>query len=493
VPGFKRILVIILFWIISNQAIAQEMHGFVNSNYAGITGSLINPTSILNSKLYIDIAPLGLQFNLDNNYIYLASEEYKFSRFFSSTDEFPKHGEDDRVFYDDFNANLKSAYSQIRVLGPSAMISLERHAFGLSTAVRTIVSGRTIPYELAKFAVEGLDYRPLHDINFIDEHNFRAAGLVFAEIAGSYSTVVYNRNRDHFSAGITLKGLLGTGGGFGFVDNIDYYVPNSDTMIFHNINGSMGVSLPVDPLTNDVLLSDKLFIGNGLGVDIGFTYQKKILGHSNKGYSMPCEYPYEPYRYRIGFSILDFGSIKYKSNLRNIELVNQDAYWADINTSDINNLDQLFKTISYEFAGDSTALVTDKAFSIWLPTALSVQADVRINKAVYINATLVQPLIMSKAQVIRPPQLSVTPRWESDYFEVAMPFILYDYKYPRIGLSARFHKIVIGTDKLGSFFGINDFYGLDFYILIKFSFLKGQCRNFDKKYGCGNLEYKQKY
>jgi len=493
VPGLKRILVIILIWIISNQTIAQEMHGFVNSNYAGITGSLINPTSILNSKLYIDIAPLGLHFNVDNNYIYLASEEYKFSRFFSSTDEFPKHGPDDRVFYDNYNTDLKNAYSQTRILGPSAMISLDRHAFGLSTAVRTIVSGRTIPYELAKFAVEGIDYQPLHDINFIDEHNFRSAGIAFAEIAGTYSTVVYNRNRDHFTAGITIKGLFGSGGGYGFVDNIDYYVPNSDTMIFRNINGSMGVSLPVDPYTNDVLLSDKLFIGSGLGVDIGFTYQKKILGHSNKGYSMPCEYPYEPYRYRIGFSILDLGSIKYKSNLRNIDLVNQDAYWADINASDINNLDQLFKTISYEFSGDSSQLVTEEAFSIWLPTAISMQADVRINKAVYLNATIVQPLIMSKAQVIRPPQLSVTPRWESDYFEIAMPFILYDYKYPRIGLSARFHKIVIGTDKIGSFFGINDFYGLDFYVLFKFSFLKGQCRNFDKKYGCGNLEYKQKY
>ncbi|MFH1120378.1 MAG: DUF5723 family protein [Bacteroidota bacterium] len=491
--GIRLTIAAFLFWIIAYETGAQEMHGFINSNYAGITGSLINPTSILNSRLFLDIAPVGLHINLDNDYIYLAKDEYKFSRFITPGAEFPEHGDESRAFYDDFNAELKNAFTDIRIFGPSAMFAFRDQAFGISTGFRTIVSGRSISYEMAKFAVEGTDYFPLYRINFINERDARIASLAYAEISGSYSRVMFKRNRDHWTAGITVKALLGTGGGYGFIDNVDYMIPNGDTLIVYNTNAQMGMSLPVDYHNNDLLIPGKLFRGSGMGVDFGVTYQKKVLGHSNKGYSMPCEYPYEPYRYKVGISVIDFGRIKFKKDARMMEFVDQDTYWSDVSSYSFTNIDNLFKTVSYEFSGDSTALIQSNAISIWLPAAFSVQADFRVKKSLYLNATLIHPLIVSKAQTIRPSQISLTPRWESNYFELAIPFILYDYKYPRIGLSARFHKVVIGTDKLGGFFGMSNFYGLDFYVLIKFSFLKGECRNFDKRFGCGNLEYKQKY
>jgi hypothetical protein len=124
------ILFVTLFAGIGFSGKAQEMHGYVNSNYAGITGSLINPTSILTSKVYLDINLLGLHLNVDNNYIYLAKDEYKFSRFLSTNPELPKHIDeisgDEREYYDRYNTDLKNAYTQIRVLGPSAMFATGR-------------------------------------------------------------------------------------------------------------------------------------------------------------------------------------------------------------------------------------------------------------------------------------------------------------------------------------------------------------------------------
>ena len=153
----------------------------------------------------------------------------------------------------------------------------------------------------------------------------------------------------------------------------------------------------------------------------------------------------------------------------------------------------LFRTLSYEFSGDSLQLLRNSAFSIALPTALSLQIDNRITSKFYANLAIVQPLVLNDATIVRPSQLAITPRFETDYFELAMPFIIYNYKYPRLGLSARFHKIVVGTDKLGGFFGMKDFTGLDFYVMVKLQFFRGNCRNFNKKFGCGNLEYKQQY
>jgi len=210
------------------------MYGFVNSNYSGITGSLINPTSILTSKLFLDINVIGLHLNVENNDIFLAGNEFKFSRFLTPGATYPEHGEDNRIYYDNFNSDLKSAYSQIRVMGPSAMYATGGQAFGFTTGYRTLLSGNDIPFEMAKFGIEGLDYAPLHNINFIDKHKFRAASLAFAEITGTYSRVIFKHNRDFWTGGITVKGFFGTAGGYGYAKNIDYVVPNSDTLIVYN-------------------------------------------------------------------------------------------------------------------------------------------------------------------------------------------------------------------------------------------------------------------
>lgn len=83
-----RIHIILLLLILVRVVSGQEMTGYVHSNYAGITGSFINPASILNSKLYLDINLIGLQLHVDNNYVYLAKDEYRFSRFLEKDPSF---------------------------------------------------------------------------------------------------------------------------------------------------------------------------------------------------------------------------------------------------------------------------------------------------------------------------------------------------------------------------------------------------------------------
>lgn len=482
---------------ISGVSVAQEMNGFIPGNYSGITGSLINPSSILNSKLYLDINLAGIHVNADNNYIYLAADEYKFMRFFDFDADYPEHTDevsgDTRNFYDWYNTDRKNVFSQVRVMGPSVMFALGHHAFGLSTAYRVMASGSDVPYDIAKFAVEGLDYRPQQRINFINNSDFGAGALAMAEVAATYSRILYRRNQEHWSGGITIKGLFGTGGAYLYSNDVDYLVPNNDTLIVYNANASMGISAPLDFSDNDVLLPGNLFQGSGLGFDIGITYQKKMRGHSPKVYSAPCEIPYQPYYYSIGASLIDLGKVNFNRNLRTMQLENASARWYDMGGNDYATADELFRTISYEFSGDSSRLLEQEAFSVGLPTAISLQGDIHLKNEFYVNATWVHPVRLYEAQVMRPAQLAITPRFESHYFEVSLPLTLYNYNHPRVGLSARFHNVIVGTDKLGGFFGLSDFEGIDLYIMVKLQFERGNCLRFKKKFGCGNLEYLQKY
>lgn len=493
----KYFLLFTLVFTVAFHSPAQEMLGYAPGNYAGITGAFLNPSSILDSKLYLDINILGLQFNVDNNYIYLKSDEYSFKRFLQPGAEFPEHVDEitgeSKNYYDNYNTELKNTYANIRIMGPSAMMAFGRNAFGISTSYRIMASGNDLPFDLAKFALEGLDFYPQQRINYINNIDFRAAALGAAEVAATWSTVVYRRNRDHLAGGITLKGLFANAGGYGYGNNIDYVVPNSDTVRVYDLNGHLGLSLPIDYDNNDVTLKSRLFRGSGFGFDIGFTYHKKRKGYSTKAYSAICEVPYADYQYRIGVALIDIGRVKFTKDVMKMEMENGSMQWNNVRDYSFDNVNGAFHTLSYQFTGDSTQLIKQDQITVALPTALSVQFDYRINDHFFVNASFVRPVLMAEASLIRPSHIGITPRFETHNLEFALPFTLYNDKYPRLGISARFRNVIVGTDKLGGFLGMKDFTGLDFYFMVKLQFFKGKCGRFNKRFGCGNLEYLQKY
>lgn len=469
---------------------AQEMFGIVNSNYSGIHGALINPGNLTNSKYYLDINFLTLGISFENNYIYLAKDEYKFSRFLGKNLPFPTHGADDKPAYDYFNTRHKDAYFNERLMGPSAMLNIGKHAFGITTSYRTVTSGKNIPYELAKFGYEGLDYPDQFGINYIDDHKFDFAAISWAELGLSYAYVFKQDNREYWSGGITIKRLMGVSGAYAKVRNLDYTLLSRDTVVINNLDADAGYSLPVDYNTND-LMRTPVFRGGGFGFDIGITYQKMKKGHQNSSYSSVCSIPYKPYLYRIGFSIIDIGGITFRKNAQKLLFDNVNTFWPEFRDINYQNINSAVADISQQFYGDSTTLLKGNKIKVGLPTAMSFQIDVNYTGNWYINGTVLYPLLINKAGITRPAQLAITPRFETNYFEIDLPLSLYDFQRPRIGISARLGIFTVGTDKLGGFLNFNDFTGLDFYFAVKWGFLKGHCRTKAKGYSCGNNEYKR--
>ena len=76
--------------------------------------------------------------------------------------------------------------------------------------------------------------------------------------------------------------------------------------------------------------------------------------------------------------------------------------------------------------------------------------------------------------VKRANSVSMAVRYETPFFEVSMPYSMYDYYRHRIGFAMRYRYFFAGTDKLGTFVGQGDITGLDVYFGIKLT-------NFDFK------------
>jgi len=465
------------------------MLGIVNSNYAGISGAMINPANTVASPLYIDINWFSLDLFLENNYIYMAKNEYRFKRFFSSSSPFPTHGVDNNlIMYDNYTHTDKKAYLNIRLMTPSFSINIGKHSFGLVTGVRTAMSVRNVPYDIAKFGYEQLFYPPQYGINYVDNRNMRIAELSWAEIGFNYSYVIKQQSLDYWTAGITVKDLQGIAGGYMYSTNIDYVMLDKDTLIIRNMNGGAGYSLPVN-YNGTSVNTNPIFKGKGIGVDIGMLYEKKKRSIPKEKIKKLCAQTYVPYKYKFGFSLLDIGRIKFTQNAQKLAFDNVSAYWPDLSKTTFTSLNSFTSHLSNRFYGDSTKLVTGNTISVMLPTALSIQADLNYYNNWYVNGTLVYPIQFSKTGIVRPMIVALTPRYETAIFEASIPFSIYDWTKPRLGLSARFRGFFVGTEKLGGFFHFSDFTGIDFYAGLKLSLRKGNCRG-KVNQSCGIQEYK---
>lgn len=492
-----RSFVLVLMFLFIKPLYAQEMLGIVNSSYAGITGSVINPAVTVTSPYYIDINLITGDFFAANNYIYIAKEDYRFSRFFSKNPDFPTHGTDNTmIVYDYYNTKDKKAFASNRIMGPSFAVTVGRHSFGIVTGARAVMSTKNVPYDIAKFAFERREFPQQYGINYNDKQKIYNAELAWAEIGINYSYVLKQSGSDYWAAGITVKDLMGHSGGYIYSTNIDYIVPDQDSLIINNIKGEAGYSLPLDYETNDYI-KDPLFRGKGLGFDIGVIYQKKKQDVQEQNINKLCDQNYIPYIYKIGVSLLDIGRVRFTQNAEKLVFDNVSADLSNMTYSQYTSINDLTELLSNEFYGNPSELIKDNEIKIALPTALSVQADVNFHKNWFVNGTFVYPLHFTKSGLIRPVIIAVTPRYETALFDISMPVSLFDWTEPRIGLSARFLWFFVGTEKLSGFFHYKDFTGLDFYFGAKISLRKGHCRNNNKSRGnsrkgdnCGIEEYK---
>ncbi len=488
-----RFLTVVLFLFLKPCASpAQEMLGTTLGNYAGVNSMQLNPSALHNSKSYLDVQLTGLDLFFQNNALYISKSDYRFTNFFKAGYEWPMHIEYDSVelrpFYRYDNARNKNVFVNTRLNGPGAMLIWGNHAFALTTSFRSVASLHNIPYDLANFAYLGLNYRPQQNINYTDNKPFTVSAMAWGEIGLGYAYTFTSRGFNRWSAGISVKRLLGVGGMYLASSQLDYIVPNDTSVMFNNLDAEIGMALPLSYNVNEVNL-EPLFKGGGFGFDIGVTYQRLARWQQNDYYSALCAQPYEDYIYRIGVALIDIGGIRFNNNAVKMKIDNRSTYWEGITKINFRNINQLLDTISYQFYGDTTSAYQAEKFMLWLPSALSVQFDYHLQKYWYVNASLIYGFPLAKGSLARPAELSITPRYETSIFEVSMPVALYDWSQVRAGLAVRVYGVTIGTEKLSGFFNFSDFSGLDFYCSIKLFFNKGNCKNKGPVH-CGTMESK---
>lgn len=480
---YRNFIFVLLFILFSVTVTAQERLGVIGSNFAGSQGVMINPSSIVNSKLFMDVNILSFDVSTQNNYLYIPKEDYSLGGLIKEIDRnikfYNENGNwmdrDSMLFHESTFQHGKDIYSffNATVMGPSAMYSINDQAFGFYSAFRNMGHVKGVPFEQANFAYWGFNFNDQLSTQY-SSSGYGGAAASWLELGFTYARVLKKTYNKHLSAGITLKRMMSYAGSYLDINNVSYEINASYSAIVDESDFGFGYALPIDYQSNEY--NGLSVLGRGWGFDLGITYQLKTRGYELTKYKRACEQEFEPYIFKLGVSLIDIGKMKYNSNARAHEYSGS-MYWESIDTLQFRSVMQISTDLSNRYYGSPTESLRDTTFSIGLPTTLSIQADYHYDKNIYFGGLLMMPLKISKNQLRRPSLIAFIPRYESKNFEVSTPFSLYNFNSLRMGLSVRYGPLTLGTDKLGAFLGASDLDGFDIYFMLKINFLKGRCAN----------------
>ena len=485
---FFRISFALLFIFITVTLNAQERVGIALSNYGGINSVRLNPSQLVNSKLFYDVNFLSADIFLQNNFIFIHRADFRLREMLSKNPVFPTNEVKGEGVDYDASVDFINVFEQTDFYGPSFSIVLGKHAFGLFTRAVTMTQVNRFPGYLGTLIYEGFDEESLHGI---PQHHqeFDFASVAWGEIGLSYATTFYKFRYNQWSVGGNIRRLIGYSGAHLKSYDADYTVINQDHIDIRNLDARIGYSLPLDYNTNDFPDPGKFFKGRGLAADVGVTFRRNRELPDTRRAKNYCAEEFEDYIYKIGFSLLDLGAITFKDNAAEHFFNNVSADWDQLDTLQYSNINQLSHELSTVLYGDSLASFSGDRIKIGMPAALSLQADYNYFPNWYVSTVVVVPLQTSSFQLRRPGQAIVNLRYETPHFEMSLPVSLYDFKKLHVGLAARFYMVTIGTDNLGAFFGAGDFYGLDLYFAVKFHITKGWCGRYKPRSDCRYLDF----
>lgn len=445
--------IVLVLWITSLTSSAQESIGIGISNYSPSNSLLLNPSSIVDSKTFLDIHLAGASVFVRNNFAYIPGGQ-------ASLTNPSSFGNIEEPGYN-YGGGPFRAYTDILAQGPTITATLGRHSFGLYTGFRTMADVRGIGERTIRYVTEGFQYGP-----YIGEEtrvrNLRVTAAGWAEFGLSYGTILHQQGSNMITAGIHVKRLIGVSGVGVRLNDWHFLVADSNRMETYNLRGRYGFR---EPAWNS---------GQGWGMDIGFTYKRTKGGVTNyvphlpKGGCETCDYDY-----KLSVALLDLGRISFDPEFFASTFDENDTTnFDDFGSQNPEGAEEVVSLIEEGLGGSDSGETTN--FRIVMPAAISAQFDYNIGYNFYANASLILGAPWRNSLGLqRAALLSITPRYEIKRFEVALPISLHEVRDPMIGAMVRLNSIIIGTDNLGAWLGNNDIYGADIYFHVKYTIFKG--------------------
>lgn len=473
-----------LLWLgclLPGVASAQYFLGVSGSNYAGTNGLYLNPAGVADSRHQVFVNLVSNDLFLTNNYL-AWSAPYSLLGLMTNTVAKRHRNSRGQILYRDtylaerLNGRAKHLRFGGDLRGPSVLVTLnDRHGFALTSRLRTNLNVTDVNEPAARLIRYGTTNEKIPAEAFGQRLNLNATGAF--ELAATYGRVLQNDEDRFIKVGLTAKRLIGLYTAHLLANDIDYRfepdarMPRRTNVRLETLTAKYGYTeegaFQNFNLTPAWLLG-RAPAGAGWGVDLGMIYEHRP-DHRKYSYRDRNQRRYDPsknkYQYRLSLSLLDLGGMRFRNPayVNHYQVQRQNVLFTENNFVDIGGVDDVFAGI------DQTLELTDsdRQTSFWktLPTALHAGLDYKIRERVYVNTVWVQSLTSNRTLTMDLPSvLAVVPRYETKWFEAALPVALADnYSRLTLGASLRLGPIFLGTDHLGGVLNLGNPRGLDLY------------------------------
>jgi hypothetical protein len=448
----------------------QPLLGISNSNYAGIHGLFLNPSSIADSryKFYFNLITVGA--SATNTY---AGYNAPFSPWQLITGKVPSQYKnangsvDFKGIYlqESLDGKPKQGSLGFDFRGPSFMVRLNsKSSLGLTTRARQFTQVNNVSESFARLLKTGIEEESL--LNQVNKENqFNLNVNAFTEIGISYARTMVTHRAHFLKGGFSIKRLVGIYSGHLTNQGTTYQItrnpnnPLEQVLQVEQLSAKLGYVDP-DYFSNRPSranwLTGKDTPGSGWGFDLGFTYEfrpEEYEGNRNK------------YKYRVGFALTDIGGITYNNPqyARSYDISRQNIIIDPNKHTDVNNGEELLDALKEELKLGTDPYQT--SFGSGLPTAMNLTFDYQLNPIFFINLMWIQGLRGRESMGMRQNSLlALTPRIETKWIEISFPLALMnDYHNFTLGTMLRVGPLMLGSDNMGGLFNLGSPDGADVY------------------------------
>jgi hypothetical protein len=429
-----------------------------------VLGATIHPASIEDYPNKFDMVFLGINVYAENN-LGRATREKAFFNF--NFNDFSGS-----LFRDD---NTKYALANVGVTLPSFMIKTKNWGtIGFIPRIRTYANADNVSAEFSETLADSFENSELFDINFLNQH-FDLTAMSWQEYGITWAKEIKRSKQRRVTIGLTPKLLIGNGAAFAnfqadTLSNIDRSV-----IEISEFNVAYGYSSNLD----DAAGSDyKWQKGNtfNFGLDIGVEYT-----HYHKNDYQPAFSKYlklyrannsekDIYKYKLSFSILDVGRIKYGHGKDNVQ---SSAFLPNINSIDVDALKGTFDNLEVLRDSLNNLIVLEELtgnYTVGLPTSFQAGIDYHIKGGSFINANLglnISGLKWADHSVHDLSNLTITPRWENHWLGFHAPIYTNFKGTTNLGLGLRVGPLAIGISDILPFLSKKEVTSGGAYIVFK--------------------------
>ena len=436
----------------------QSFSGFRESPYAGVLQATTNPAYMISSKRPWDASLFVLNVGVGNDAIKLDTDINKSINDFARLD-----ASNPLAKNNDINLRLN-----VDVLGPSLFVKLnDKHAVGIFTRVRALGNINNFDAKMIQSYISDYDKLELRDNYSLNLNDQEVAVHGFSEVGFSWAGELYFDGRNAIKAGASVKYIMGAGNlyaGFrdfnGTASLTTDPISRKTTLAINSTNGTFDIiNGGTDFLNNFTANSLMGKEASTIGFDLGATYEYRVDA------CQTCHN--KPHDLRIGFSIMDIGTVSYKTNSESYRYTMPSTGTVTIQMDDISE-----EKLQEAYGIGNFKKIAQKTVKSSLPTTLNLSADYHVFGGLYINAAgLVNLTSKSKTDVYNAyyaNTFSFTPRFDTSAFGAYLPISYNEIAKTNIGFGLRLGPLTVGSSSVISNVITKSAHELNFFVGLRF-------------------------